>query len=545
MFHLLGSALLILVFTFAIPLQALAIDYYVDQNHPSASDQNTGTVDRPWKTITKANQTLIAGDTVYIKAGNYTSYIAPNNSGTSSNRITYRNYGTDTVTVQNAAYGISLDGKSYITVQGINFYNLDRFMYLENSANYNIIAYCNFDQMRSFVDWAGSRIWTLSSYNWIHHCRFSIYGECNISGSAKGSVFEIGYDDGETSYSGNHNLIENCTMFSGGHHVLGVNGRYNVIRNNYLYNAPWTRGKGERTLYVNGYAASAGWNLIEGNRFGYADFPCGNTWGAPGTAVSTEYNIMRYNAYYYNNLAGIEFYTSDNYNSGPNYNKVYNNTFNDNGWNGAPDPQSAQISFPNHGTKYSIKYNAIKNNLYYDAPTVYNKTSNVSYSDQTFAGNYNGDVSGDPKFVNATSTIGTPTDTSYPNLNLQAGSPAIDTGTYLTRVAVADTGAGTSLKLENAGYFQDGSWPPSGTIQGDWIAVGTVSNIIQISAINYATNTVTLANSISRDDLDPVWLYKKSDGVRVLYGSAPDAGAYEFLQAHELSEPKNLRIISP
>lgn len=26
----------------------------------------------------------------------------------------------------------------------------------------------------------------------------------------------------------------------------------------------------------------------------------------------------------------------------------------------------------------------------------------------------------------------------------------------------------------------------------------------------------------------PIWLYKKSDGTRVLYGSAPDYGAYEY-----------------
>ena len=127
--HMLKYILMVLIFTLAIPLQAQAIDYYVDQNHPSANDQNSGTMDRPWKTITKANQTLVAGDTVYIKAGTYNSYIAPNNSGTSSNRITYRNYGSDTVTISNTTYGILLSGKSYITVQGINFYLLDQFLW--------------------------------------------------------------------------------------------------------------------------------------------------------------------------------------------------------------------------------------------------------------------------------------------------------------------------------------------------------------------------------------------------------------------------------
>lgn len=79
-----------LVFKVASPLKAM--NYQVDQNNFIANDQNTGTVERPWKTITKANQTLTAGDAVYIRAGTNTSYIAPANSGTSPARITYKNY---------------------------------------------------------------------------------------------------------------------------------------------------------------------------------------------------------------------------------------------------------------------------------------------------------------------------------------------------------------------------------------------------------------------------------------------------------------------
>jgi hypothetical protein len=537
-----SRGVLILVLFLIVLARLSASDYYVNQGHAAANDQNPGTIDQPWKTITKANQTLVAGDTVYIVAGTYTSHIAPANSGTSSNRITYRNYGTDRVIIQNAAYGIRLNGKSYVTVQGIDFYNLDRFLYLENSANNNIIAYCNFDQMRTFADWAGSRIWKLSSFNWIHHCSFSNYGGC-ISGEDEGTVLEIGYDDGDESYCGNDNLIEDCTLFNGGHHVLGVIGKHNIIRNNYLYNAAWSNGKGNRTLYLNGYEGSSAWNLIEGNRFGYSYVPC-DSWGAPGTQVSTEYNIMRYNAYFYNSLAGVELSTTSNYHSGPNFNKVYNNSFNDNGWDGSPDPQSAQISFCAF-SGFTVRYNAIKNNLFRDAPQDYGFTgTNAGY--QTFAGNYSSDVSGDPKFVNATSSPGSPSDTTYPDLNLQAGSPAIDRGTYLTNVAVADSGAGSSILVDEAGYFQDGSWTPQGTLEGDWIAVGTVTNVAQIMSINYSTGTITLSQSINRSDGDPVWLYKKSDGIRVLYGSAPDAGAYEFpREAAKPTAPKNLRIKTP
>ena len=58
-----------------------AIVYYVDQNHPDASDENPGTEELPWETITEATQTLQAGGTVYIKTGTY--YV----TGTNNRRI--------------------------------------------------------------------------------------------------------------------------------------------------------------------------------------------------------------------------------------------------------------------------------------------------------------------------------------------------------------------------------------------------------------------------------------------------------------------------
>ena len=52
-----------------VPGLSWATTYYVDQNHLAASDTNSGTVSLPWLTIQKAANTLISGDTVYIKTG--------------------------------------------------------------------------------------------------------------------------------------------------------------------------------------------------------------------------------------------------------------------------------------------------------------------------------------------------------------------------------------------------------------------------------------------------------------------------------------------
>jgi len=72
-----------------------------------------------------------------------------------------------------------------------------------------------------------------------------------------------------------------------------------------------------------------------------------------------------------------------------------------------------------------------------------------------------------------------------------------------------------------------------------------VTNIAQISAINYGTDTITLASPLTWSDNAPVYLYKKSDGVRVLYGSAPDQGAHEFMAGGPTppSAPTGLRVV--
>ena len=62
----------------------------------------------------------------------------------------------------------------------------------------------------------------------------------------------------------------------------------------------------------------------------------------------------------------------------------------------------------------------------------------------------------------------------------------------------------------------------------DWIAIGTVTNTVQISSVNYSTNTITLASPVTWNNGDPIWLYKKSDGFVVLVGAAPDYGASEY-----------------
>ena len=116
------------------------------------------------------------------------------------------------------------------------------------------------------------------------------------------------------------------------------------------------------------------------------------------------------------------------------------------------------------------------------------------------------------------------------DFHLGTGSAAIGAGTYLTTVAAGDAGSGTSLVVSDPWYFQDGYGLSNAysTVSPDCISVGTASNHVCVTAVNYATNTLTLASSLNRSPGQGVYLYSKSDGEQVLTGSAPDMGAFPY-----------------
>ncbi len=132
--------------------------YYVDQNHPLANDSNPGTEDLPWKTISKAANTLKAGDTVYIKEGTYKERVIPKNSGVKGAYISYIAYPGDEVTIDGSNVTLPDDlvgllhisNKSYIRIidlkirnvgpydnnAGILVYNSSHII-IENNSIYN------------------------------------------------------------------------------------------------------------------------------------------------------------------------------------------------------------------------------------------------------------------------------------------------------------------------------------------------------------------------------------------------------------------------
>ncbi len=132
-----GSVILAsLLLAVLVSVPAPGATYYVAT---SGSNANLGTEAQPWRTIQKAAITLIAGDTVYVKAGTYRERVVSRNSGNRGNYIAYTAYPGDTVTIDGTGIAMGRwDGlfdvtdRSYIKISGFR---------ITNSASAGIFAY--------------------------------------------------------------------------------------------------------------------------------------------------------------------------------------------------------------------------------------------------------------------------------------------------------------------------------------------------------------------------------------------------------------------
>lgn len=361
-------------------------------------------------------------------------------------------------------------------------------------------------------------------------------------------------------------------MAYAGHAVMDSYSIKSVFKNNIAHNEPWYPADngncgvsyqpnysnpdyndlyGHRVWqFTDTFSRNYSYNLIEGNRLGIGGVNPNND-GALSITLASPGNIVRYNAAYgaMHNAMKCKYGTNYGWqaNGGIN-NRIYENTLYKNGW-GYPFFQTctnAQLSTcpkPLRGLRWYASDqepgNILVNNIVYGSYGAvvkgYNdiqdsESGSLAYNNLCTISDFKCTVVGDPLFVNPDISI--PTSTTLPDLRLQSSSPAIDHGTYLTQTIGSGSNSVT-LVVADALFFQDASWGSSMargvTLFPDWIAIGTVNNVVGISSINYNTNTITLATPMSWNNNDNIWLYKDSTGKRVLYGNAPDIGAYEYV----------------
>jgi len=250
----------ILLSIFLLTTIANAAIYYVDQNHPQASDENPGTEELPWKTLKKACNTAQAGDTVLVKAGRYSdpntdpnpSYedrlraFNPVNSGTAGNPIVFKSYPKHAAIIvgtqgKNPAWGIYK--RAHIVIDGFKVEGGIIF----NDVSYSIIENCDVS-VGYHLEGDPSCHYGIWLHFDTHHC-----------------IIRNNYvHDMENSVgTGNHNTAGIMVM---GQHAPGC--RYNLIEHNDVDAGPYVYSSyGQKAGYI--YNNTWRWNIARNANTGF------------------------------------------------------------------------------------------------------------------------------------------------------------------------------------------------------------------------------------------------------------------------------------
>jgi parallel beta-helix repeat protein len=119
--------------------QPAATTYYVAM---SGDDAWPGTQTRPWRTIQRAADTMVAGDTVLIAEGTYEEEVAPRHSGSAGKMISYKARPGDTVVINVAEsrFPFTIEGKHHLRVEGLQTKGGQFGMLLKNASDIEMSA---------------------------------------------------------------------------------------------------------------------------------------------------------------------------------------------------------------------------------------------------------------------------------------------------------------------------------------------------------------------------------------------------------------------
>ncbi len=273
LFALLASVLV-------VPRAHAATTLYVATN---GSDSNAGTLNQPWRTITKGLRSLKPGDTLYVRGGTYTERVTGFTlpSGTSSARITVKAYSGERPIVKGLLW---LKGANYWTFDGINV------TWDSNTGRSN-------EHMLKLIDGTGwvytnAEVWGARSFAAIL-----------IAGAP--ASYKLSYLKVHDTYATNDKYQD---------HLIYVNsyagGTGGVIERNLLWNSP------------NGRAIKVGPSSSSGSKVGKVTIRYNTMFNNPGPAninlsyntadVRIERNIMQKVAERYANVSATSLSGSNN-----------------------------------------------------------------------------------------------------------------------------------------------------------------------------------------------------------------------------------------
>jgi hypothetical protein len=494
--------------------------YYVDQNHPDASDSNSGSEDDPWLSIQHAADVMQAGDTVYVAAGTYEERVQANHSGEMGNPITFK--AEEGVIVR----GFRIEDQTYIRIIGFEITHQNSNAQHEGI---RLVRAHGCEILDNYIH----HVYTLGI--WMYHS-----GQSNnvlIRGNRMEFIGAVdGHESGEIAIlsRGDNNTIEYNDISHVGD-FLNVWGENTIVRNNYFHDCylsdfplcPLPEGHHIDGLQYWSSEILLTRTLMENNLIVDNSVPNAHT------VLLQDTDNTGSSEFLFRNNVGVR---NGSYPFGVvqfEHARVVNNTFVD-----ALSAQSPKAYYCVSFISYS-NFGSVINNIFYNSVRDGGRVYNVDSESQAgFYGGYNlaynpgcGSTCSwlDPIRSEESAILNQdPLFENYPedDFSLQQNSSAVDSASPLT--TTTSSGTGTQIAVQDAGFFVDG-W---GRGLGDLIRVGANASV-RITSIDYENNTVTVDRGIS---------WNSGEGVSYAYqGSNPDRGAYEY----GTSEDFDIHITSP
>lgn len=514
---------LFLILLFLFSAQAWAATWYVDS---SASGSNNGTSRaNAWTAFSGISTNTAPGDTILVYRGTgaaYARWTVAESGTNASTRIIIK--GVDEGSGAPVSVGFNGAGFDYIAVIGM------KFLHTSTATNY------------AFLAWSGAVGWLVQDNEFSTSYRDAISGTTggNNNHIVRGNYFyNIGGIDGGsaggasgTSFLnvvGDDNLVEYNTSSLGMDRVRPFGTRW-VIRNNYwgLTDTTYYPSSSPYPFHSDSIQSYEGYSALiqllydrnydvdnldsvdtasNGHSFIVQDAAASNTF--------REY-IYRFNTTIraadslaiFRGVDQVAFYNNTNISIGVDQDTLYNNA--------VQFESTGQSDYDFRNNTFSYCPNMIDSAGLISTsnrPSNFTSAVNHSYNTGTQAVLPTGASPANlaqsaPQFTDGDGTAG------HDNYTLQSGSPLRATGTYATLANGAGS-ASVTLIVDNAYCLFDG-WSIA---DADFISIGG-GPFIQISSINYGTNTVTLATADTWSDNEAVVVRGMADVGSMPYGSA-------------------------